>query len=141
LYNFQTCKQFVKKKLWHQIFDLWFFFSSSNNFPYAPDTRLKLFWIWLQIRDIRLWNRRFCSQRCQWHRSVMHSGFSFVNFVQQCHWHSCTEQLWHRCARGPNIWSALATFKGNAYRKNIHKKGKLIYTLCITFTQKNMGVN
>jgi hypothetical protein len=37
-------------------------------------------------------------------------------------------QIWHRCDFKLHIREALATFKGNIYRKNIHRKIVLNYT-------------
>jgi hypothetical protein len=36
-------------------------------------------------------------------------------------------QIWHRCDFGPHIRVALSTFKGNIYKKNIHRQIDLHY--------------
>jgi hypothetical protein len=47
-------------------------------------------------------------------------------------------QIWHRCDFGPHIRVDLATFKGNIYRKNIHRQFDLhIYN----FHTQNMRIN
>jgi hypothetical protein len=52
---------------WHEIFDLCFFHKSTPPKPRIHG--LKPFWIWLRIcEESWLWNPRFSSQRCQWHR-------------------------------------------------------------------------
>jgi hypothetical protein len=81
------------------------------------------FSIWISIRrENRLCNRRF---------SV-----------------TCLTPLWPalRCANMTPLWlltylcEALANFKGNIYRKNIHRPIVLHYTVPITFTYKKWGL-
>jgi hypothetical protein len=69
------------------------------------------------------------AQWFHWHRCVMHSGGN-DNPVQ----------IWHRCDFGPHIPEALATFKGNIYRKNILRKIFLHYIYSIAFTQQIWGL-
>jgi hypothetical protein len=66
--------------------------------------------MWLRIRE---------DNRQSW----LHSG---VN--------DTAVQIEHRCDFGPHIPEALATFKGNIYRKNIQRK--FSYTVSIAFIQK-----
>jgi hypothetical protein len=48
-------------------------------------------------------------------------------------------QIGHHCDFGPHILVVLATFKGNIYRKNMHRQ---IYQHYIyNFHTQNMGVN
>jgi hypothetical protein len=47
--------------------------------------------------------------------------------------------IWHRCDFRHNLCEALATFKGNIYRKNIHRPIVLHYTY--NFHTQKMGVN
>jgi hypothetical protein len=64
----------------------------------------------------------------EWHHFAMHCGIN-----------GTTEQIRHRFAKGHNILSDLATFKGNIYTKNIHTQIVLHYTY--SFYTKKYGVN
>jgi hypothetical protein len=48
-------------------------------------------------------------------------------------------QIWHRCDFWHHLREALATFKGNIYRKNIHRPIVLHYSYY--FQTQKMGVN
>jgi hypothetical protein len=69
----------------HEIFDLWFFHQTIPPGPLIHG--LKPFCIWLRIReDIRLRNRQFLHQQCQWHRwcqkwSLYNPNIFCVNFT------------------------------------------------------------
>jgi hypothetical protein len=47
----------------------------------------------------------------------------------------------HRCDFGPHIWEAVAPFRGNFYKKNMHRQIVLHYKYIYNFHTKNMGVN
>jgi hypothetical protein len=81
---------------------------SSNNFPWVPDTQDKAFSN--MASHSRRQSTKLVEQRCQW----------------------------HRCDFGPHIREALATFKGNIYRENIHRQTVLHYAYNIH--TKNMGL-
>jgi hypothetical protein len=75
---------------------------------------------------IPLWR----AQRNQWLLCDMHT--------QRSHWLRCdvhsgvndsAVQIWHRCDFWHHLCEALATFKGNIYRKNIHRPIVLHYTV------------
>jgi hypothetical protein len=77
------------------------------------------------------------AQRYQWHRCDLHSGVNdttvtckAVSMTMLCKYDTVP-----CCALGPHISEILATFKGNIYRKNIHRKIHYIYC----FHTKNMG--
>jgi hypothetical protein len=152
-------------KYWSDIFkgtmprDFRPLFFSSNNSPKAPDTRVKAF---LNLASyLRSKSTKLVAQRCHWHRCYIHRGgvidtavtcttesLTPLWYAQRCHWHrfemhsgvnDTPVQIWHRCDFGPHIQMALATFKGNIYKKNIHRQIDLHYSN--NFHTQNMGVN
>jgi hypothetical protein len=77
----------------------------------------------IAVSLIPLWH----AQLWYWYRYDMHSSAN-----------ETAVQIWHRCDFGPHIREALATFKGNIYRKSYI--GKLSSTMPITLTQKIWGL-
>jgi hypothetical protein len=140
-------------------------FSHQTTPPRPLRHGLKPFSIWISIRrENRLCNRRFLSQRSQWLRCAamqilkqiqqshwhhdMHSG---VNDSAVHVWYDMYDmqilnnfsgvidsavQIWHRCDFWRHHCEALANFKGNIYRKNIHRPIVLHYRIPVTLTQK-----
>jgi hypothetical protein len=143
----------------HEIFDLYFFHQTTPPRPLRHG--LKPFSIWISIRGAnRLCNRRLLSQRSHWLRCA---ALQILKKFQRSHWHRCdmhsgvndsavitksifsantndsAVQIWHRCDFWRNLCKALATFKGNIYRKNIHRVIVLHFTY--NFHTQKMGVN
>jgi hypothetical protein len=72
-----------------------------------------------------LWHAQRCNSN--WHHCDMHNGVI-----------DTAVQIRHRCDFVPHIRVALATFKGNIYRKNLHRQIDLHYIY--NFNTTNMGV-
>jgi hypothetical protein len=74
--------------------------------------------VFLCVNMIRLHR----AQRCHWQCCDMHSGVIDTAVT-------CKTKSLHRCDFGPHIRMDLANFKGNIYRKNIHRQIDLYTTV------------
>jgi hypothetical protein len=109
------------KEPWHYIFYIYFFFS-SNDSAQAPDAFLNI------ASNSRRYLTKLVSHRCQWHRCTLDSAMQFCYKFSGVN--DTALQIWQWSAFVTHIREALATFKGNIYKKNKHRQIVVHSTVC-----------